>query len=87
MFSNPMNTRRTPARAAFSTKPAILWQSVSTWMMNRNDSPSPSRMAISRSKIASQLRLRAKLSSVMKKRNTPCAMLRRIRSSMSSAVR
>ena len=30
MFSSPMNTRVAPARAAFSTKPGILWQSVST---------------------------------------------------------
>ena len=33
MFSSPMNTRRTPARAHFSMKFGSLWQSVSTWMM------------------------------------------------------
>src|SRR5262249_17689384 len=30
MFSSPMNTRRTPARAHFSMKLGSLWQSVST---------------------------------------------------------
>ena len=33
MFSSPMNTRLTPARAAFSMKFGSRWQSVSTWMM------------------------------------------------------
>ncbi len=33
MFSSPMKTRRTPARAHFSMKFGSLWQSVSTWMM------------------------------------------------------
>ena len=33
MFSSPMKTRVTPARAAFSMKPGILWHSVSTWMI------------------------------------------------------
>ena len=33
MFSSPMKTARQPARAAFSMKLGILWQSVSTWMM------------------------------------------------------
>src|SRR5439155_44612 len=63
------------------------WQSVSTWMMNCRPSPSSSRISISRSKIASQLRLRAKLSSVMKNRKTPCARLARTSRSMSSASR
>ena len=36
MFSSPMNTRVTPARAAFSMKFGILWQSVSTWMIMRD---------------------------------------------------
>ena len=35
MFSSPMKTRRTPARAAFSMKFGSRWQSVSTWMMRR----------------------------------------------------
>ena len=30
MLSSPMNTWLQPARAAFSMKPGILWQSVST---------------------------------------------------------
>ena len=67
MFSSPMNTRVTPARAAFSMKFGILWQSVSTWMTKRKIRPSCSRNSISRSKIASQFLLRARLSSVMKK--------------------
>ncbi len=71
IFSSPMNTRRTPARADFSTKFGILWQSVSTWMMKLKYNFSRSRISISRSKIGSQLRLRAKLSSVMKNRHTP----------------
>ena len=33
MFSSPMKTRFTPARAHFSMKFGSLWQSVSTWMM------------------------------------------------------
>ena len=66
MFSSPMNTRLTPAAAAFSMKRGILWHAVSTWMTKRELSPSL-RSAISRSKIDSQLRLRARLSSVMKK--------------------
>ena len=33
MFSRPMNTRRTPACAAFSMKFGILWHSVSTWIV------------------------------------------------------
>ena len=33
MFSSPMNTRLTPARAHFSMKFGSLWHSVSTWMM------------------------------------------------------
>src|SRR6516165_946311 len=85
MFSSPIKTRLQPARAAFSTKFGMRWQRVSTWMMNCNSSPSRSRISISRSKIASQLRLRAKLSSVMKKRKTPCARLARTRRVRSSA--
>ena len=38
MFSSPMNTRRTPARAHFSMKFGSLWHSVSTWMMKPNSS-------------------------------------------------
>ena len=66
MFSRPMNTRVTPARFAFSMKFGILWQSVSTWIIRPSGMPSFSRSSISRSKIASQSLLRAKLSSVMK---------------------
>ena len=87
MFSSPMKTRVHPARAAFSTKSGIRWHRVSTWMMNWRVRPSPSRISIKRSKMASQLRLRAKLSSVMKNRNTPWARLARTRRSMSSASR
>ena len=65
MFSSPMKTRRTPARAAFSMKPEILWHSVSTWMVAEIRTPS-SRRAINLSKMSSQSLLRAKLSSVMK---------------------
>ena len=43
MFSSPIKTRLQPARAAFSTKFGMRWQSVSTWMMNC--SPSPSLLA------------------------------------------
>ena len=48
---------------------------------------SRSRNSISRSRIGSQLRLRAKLSSVMKNFFTPCAALARTMISMSSASR
>jgi len=51
-------------------------RSVSTWMMIAAQTLAL-RISISRSKIASQLRLRAKLSSVMKKRKTPWARLAR----------
>ena len=47
--------------------------------------PCSSRSQISRSKKASQLRLRAKLSSVMKKRLMFCAQFLRITASRSSA--
>ena len=87
MFSSPMNTRRTPARPAFSMKLAMRWPRVSTWMTNLNLKLLARAMAISRSKIASQLRLRAKLSSVMKKLRTPWARLARTIASTSSAER
>jgi hypothetical protein len=54
---------------------------------NWSSRPSCSRISISRSKIASESRLRAKLSSVMKKRKTPWARLARTRRSTSSASR
>ena len=87
MFSSPMNTRRQPARAAFSMKLGIRWTRVSTWMIRRMLIPSPSRSSISRSKIGSQSLLRAKLSSVMKKRKIPWATLARTIRSTSSGVR
>ncbi len=87
MFSSPMNTRRTPARAAFSMKFGMRWHSVSTWITRLNDMPSCSRSRISRSNSISQLRLRARLSSVMKNRSTPWAMLPRTIASMSSGER
>src|SRR5712671_5049998 len=87
MFSRPIKTRLHPARAAFSMKFGMRWQRVSTWMMNCSPSPSRSRISIKRSKIASQFRLRAKLSSVMKNRKTPCARLARTSRSTSSASR
>ena len=68
-------------------KPGILWHIVSTCMMNLMRIPSCSRSTISRSKIASQFLLRARLSSVMKKRRTPWAMLARTSRSTSSALR
>ena len=71
MFSSPMNTRRDAGARAFSMKFGILWQSVSTWMMKLMSSFSLSRSWMMRSKIASQSLLRAKLSSVMKKRGSP----------------
>ena len=71
MFSSPMKTRLTPARAHFSMKFGSLWQSVSTWMMKLMLSFSTSRSWMSRSRIGSQSLLRAKLSSVMKKRAGP----------------
>src|SRR3954452_22725207 len=43
MFSSPMNTRRTPARAALSMKLDSLWHSMSTWMINRTSIRSPPR--------------------------------------------
>ena len=87
MFSSPMNTRRTPARAHFSTKFGSLWQSVSTWMMKPMLNFSTSRKWMRRSRIASQSLLRAKLSSVMKKPRRPCATLTRTIFSMSSGER
>ena len=69
----PDEDRLQPARAAFSMKPGMRWQSVSTWMKKLNPQLLLLRNSISRSKIGSQLRLRAKLSSVTKKRVTPCA--------------
>ena len=39
MFSRPMNTFVQPARAAFSMKCGILWQSVSTWMLRLDLKP------------------------------------------------
>ena len=68
MFSSPMNTRRTPACAAFSMKFGILWHSVSTWMVKPifGQLAGPQRdQAVEQ---RSQSRLRAKLSSVMKNR-------------------
>ena len=76
-----------PARAAFSMKPGMRWQSVSTCRNSLIGSFSPSRSSISRSKIGSQLRLRAKLSSVTKKRVMPRATFERTICSMSSAER
>ena len=88
MFSSPMKTRFTPARAHFSMKFGSLWQSVSTWMMKLDLDPfSSSRSSISRSRIASQSVLRAKLSSVMKKLCSPCATFSRTICSMSSGER
>src|SRR3569623_1295374 len=74
MFSSPMNTRLTPARAAFSTKFGSLRQSVSTWMMKLTLNFSTSRRWMIRSRIGSQSLLRAKLSSVMKKARSPCVV-------------
>ena len=51
----------------------ILWQSVSTWMVKPMFMPSPCRISIMRSNSGSQSLLRAKLSSVMKKRLMPSA--------------
>ena len=87
MFSSPMNTRFTPARRHLSTKFGSLWHSVSTWMMKLKSIFSTSRRWISRSRMISQSLLRAKLSSVMKKRESPCARLARMIFSMSSGVR
>ncbi len=87
MLSRPMNTRATPARPAFSMKCGRRWHMVSTWITNLMFSFSCSRMAIRRSKTFSQSVLRAKLSSVMKKRLMPCARLLRMICSMSSAER
>jgi hypothetical protein len=87
MFSSPMKTRFTPARAAFSIKFGVRWQSVSTWMMRRILILSTSRRWIRRSKIGSQSLLRAKLSSVMKKWKIPCAAFSRTMRSTSSAER
>jgi len=87
MFSNPMNTRVTPARFAFSTKLGIRWHSVSTWIIKPSGIAAFSRSSMRRSKIASHFRLRAKLSSVMKNLWMPCAQLSRTRCSTSSAER
>src|SRR5215475_7486228 len=87
MFSRPMNTRSTPARAAFSIKPRILCAIVSTWAITWISRPSSSRILIRRSNIASQVWLRARLSSVMKNLCTPWATLARTNRSMSSALR
>jgi hypothetical protein len=76
-FSSPMKTRVTPARFGFSTKFSILWQRVSTCIINPSGIPCLSRNSIRRSKIASHSLLRAKLSSVMKNLWMPCAQLRR----------
>ncbi len=54
--------------------------------LNCSPSPSFSRISIRRSKIASRLRLRAKLSSVMKKRKTPWTRLARTSRSTSLYV-
>ena len=53
----------------------ILWHSVSTWMVKPIFGNSPLRSSIRRSNSASQSRLRAKLSSVMKKRLMPCGVV------------
>ena len=87
MFSKPMNTAVQPARADFSMKPGMRWHSVSTCSNRRMLNLSRSRNSISRSRIGSQLRLRAKLSSVMKNRVMPCAALARTMASTSSGVR
>ena len=87
MFSSPMNTRLTPARAAFSMKFGILWHSVSTWMIRRKSNLSRSRNSMIRSNISSQDLLRAKLSSVMKKCRMSSARCCRIVRSTSSADR
>jgi hypothetical protein len=59
---------------------------VSTWKISLNFTPSCC-IAINRSTIGSQLRLRAKLSSVMKNLRTPCATFLRTIASTSSGVR
>ena len=78
---------RHPARPAFSMKCGRRWHIVSTWMMNLMFSFSRSRISMRRSKMLSQSVLRAKLSSVMKKRLIPCARFRRMICSTSSADR
>src|SRR6516164_2055280 len=49
-FSNPMNTRVTPARFAFAMKFSILWQRVSIWIIRPSGIPPFSRSSIRRSK-------------------------------------
>ena len=71
MFSKPDETLVTPARFAFSMKLGILWQSASTWIKRPIGMPSFSRSSISRSKVDSHSRLRAKLASVMKNFECP----------------
>jgi hypothetical protein len=86
MFSSPMYTRLTPAFAAFVTKPGMRWHCVSTWMTRLKIMPSRSLSSINRSRMPSQLRLRAKLSSVMKRRRIPRLRCARTILSTSSAL-
>jgi hypothetical protein len=86
MFSSPIKTRRTPAWVVFSMKLGMRWHSVSTWIVKPIFNPSP-RSSIRRSTNFSQSRLRAKLSSVMKKRLMPWATFSRTSRSRSSAER
>ena len=87
MFSRPMKIAVQPARAAFSMKSGMRWHSVSTCSNSLMLNLSRSRNSIRRSRIGSQLRLRAKLSSVTKNRVMPCAALARTMASTSSGVR
>ena len=88
MFSNPMKTRVTPARFAFSTKFSILWHSVSTWIIRpRGNSVLFPQLDQAIEDCLPLFVASRKLSSVMKNLWMPCAQLRRTSSSTSSAER